>query len=72
MSVSEYLVRVRLKKAIGWLVYTDDPIKEIGFRAGFGGPERFSKVFRRWLKCSPRAFRERYRYGNLSEHEGSS
>jgi len=67
MPFSEYLVRVRLKKAIGGLVYTDDPIKEVGYRAGFGGPERFSTVFRQWLRCSPRSFRSRYRYGELTK-----
>ncbi len=62
LSFHEYLLRVRLKKAIRSLVYTDDPIKEVGFRVGFARPEQFSRVFTRWIHCSPRAFREQYRY----------
>jgi AraC-like DNA-binding protein len=71
MSFSEYLVRVRLKQAIGGLIYTDDPIKAVAFRAGFAGPERFARVFRSWLQCSPRAFRARYRYGELDAKQDS-
>ena len=62
LSFHEYLLRVRLKKAIRLLVYTDYPIKEVGFRVGFVRPEQFSRVFTRWLHCPPRAFREQYRY----------
>jgi AraC-like DNA-binding protein len=69
MSFSEYLVRVRLKQAIAGLIYTDDPIKAVAFRAGFAGPERFARVFRNWLKCSPKAFRARYRYGELKTNQ---
>lgn len=50
VSFAEYLVRVRLQKAIRWLVYTDNPIKEVGYRARFGRPERFSRVFRQWIR----------------------
>ena len=70
VSFSEYLVRVRLQAAIRWLVYTDDPIKAIGYRAGFGRPERFSRVFRQWVQCSPRVFRTRYRYGETGSQVG--
>lgn len=58
----EYLLRVRLKKAIRLLVYSDDPIKEVGFQVGFPRPEQFSRVFTHWIHYSPRAFREQYRY----------
>ena len=72
VSFTEYLVRIRLQKAIRWLAYTDDPIKAIGYRAGFGRPERFSKVFRQWVQCSPREFRTRYRYGEIGSQGGTS
>lgn len=62
LSFHEYLVRVRLKKAVGLLVYTDDPIKAVAYRVGFGRPERLSRAFARWIRCSPRVFRDRYRY----------
>jgi len=62
VSFSGYLVSIRLKHAIRLLVYTNVPIKAAGYRAGFGSPERFSKVFRAWLHCSPTVFRIRYRY----------
>ncbi len=67
---SEYLLRVRLKHAIAGLVYTDDPIKAVAYRAGFSGPERFARVFRQWLQCSPRAFRARYRYSERMTQGG--
>lgn len=62
LSFHEYLLRARLKKAIRLLVYTYDPIKEVGYRVGFVRPQQFSRVFTRWLHSSPRVFREQYRY----------
>jgi AraC-like DNA-binding protein len=62
VSFSGYLVRLRLKHAIRWLVYTDLPIKAVGYGVGFGRPEHFAKVFGRWLQCAPTVFRIRYRY----------
>jgi AraC-like DNA-binding protein len=61
-SFADYLVRTRLKHALRLLIYTDDPIKHIGYRTGFRSPQNFCKVFARWLHCSPTVFRERYRY----------
>ena len=62
LSFHEYLLQVRLKKAIRLLVHSDYPIKAVGYWVGFGSPEQFSKVFTRWIRCTPRAFREQYRY----------
>jgi AraC-like DNA-binding protein len=66
VSFSGYLVRIRLKHAIRMLVYTDLPIKAIGYRVGYRRPERFAKVVRQWLQCSPTAFRTLYRYQLLA------
>src|SRR3972149_5952274 len=59
--------RCWLKHAIRLLVYTDLPIKAVGYGVGFGRPEHFAKVFGQWLQCAPTVFRIRYRY----QHTGS-
>lgn len=52
-----YLIELRLAKAIELLESTDEPVGSIAARVGFNQLSYFGKVFRRKMGCSPRAYR---------------
>ena len=55
---SEYLTRVRMQAAEGFLLKTDLSVSEIACRCGFSGSNYFGDVFRRCYGISPSAFRK--------------
>ena len=57
-SPSRYLESLRIWKAQELLIGTAKSVKEISQEVGFGDPLYFSRVFRRKLSLSPRAFRK--------------
>lgn len=54
----EYLVRLRIQKAMDMLRNTDLSITEIALEVGFNDSNYFTRQFRRILGESPRAFRQ--------------
>ncbi|HEX9757748.1 MAG TPA: AraC family transcriptional regulator [Nitrospiria bacterium] len=56
----EFILKVRVQKAICLLMESEKGIKEISFEVGFSRPEVFSRAFRRMAGCSPREFRNHY------------
>jgi len=54
----EYQRRLRLEKAVHLLSTTAMPIGEISLACGFSCGNYFDKVFRKYLKMSPKKFRE--------------
>lgn len=54
----EWLRRERLRKAKELLLTTAQPVGEVGYRVGYPDPFHFSKLFKRHVGQSPRAFRE--------------
>jgi AraC-like DNA-binding protein len=59
MNVSpwNFLMRVRMEKACGLLTNTTKSIREIASATGFQDPLYFSKVFKKYSKRSPLAYR---------------
>lgn len=57
----QYLTLLRLNKAIALMEDTNLNINEIGAKVGVPEAAHFSKLFRRYLGSSPRAWRERPR-----------
>jgi AraC-like DNA-binding protein len=53
----EYLVRLRIQKAMELLRTTDRTITEIAMDVGFNDSNYFARQFRRLTDRSPRAFR---------------
>lgn len=56
LSPLEYLIQVRIDRAIELLRNTDLSVKEIAFACGFHSPQYFSRVFRRRIGRSPKSF----------------
>lgn len=58
INFHQYVLLLRMNRAIPLLVSTRKSIKEITYDTGFSSPEVFSKAFKRLLGCSPRAYRQ--------------
>ena len=54
----EYLVRLRIQRAMELLRNTDLPITEIAMEVGFNDSNYFTRQFRKALQISPRAYRQ--------------
>jgi AraC family L-rhamnose operon transcriptional activator RhaR len=57
-SVAAYIVRARLDRACGLLLHTDLPIKEIAAAVGYPDVHYFTRVFTRYFRCPPGAYRQ--------------
>lgn len=53
----EFVRRIRLERAAYRLSFTDRPIGDVAFEAGYGAPEAFTRAFREAYGESPSAFR---------------
>lgn len=58
ISLSEYLVKVRMKKAHELLVATDYKISEIALKVGYKDAAYFIRMFKREMGLSPNKFRQ--------------
>jgi AraC-like DNA-binding protein len=55
-SPYHYLIRKKISRTAEWLVVEGCRVQEVAERAGFGDPYHFSRVFKREMGQSPRAF----------------
>jgi YesN/AraC family two-component response regulator len=53
-----YLQRYRIEKSLDYLSNSNDSITEIASRVGFPDSNYYSKIFAKYKKCSPRAYRK--------------
>lgn len=59
-TIHSYVKRVRMERAMGLLRYTNSPITEIGFDAGFETTSAFTKAFNQFTGVSPSKYRRLY------------
>lgn len=64
----EYTLRLRLNRAAGLLVTTDDTILDIALVCGFESHEVFLRAFRRGFGITPSAYRKRGIVGDAAQH----
>ncbi len=58
IPLGRYLQNYRLNRAMALLRTTKVPISEISDEAGFGSPQAFSRIFKKELGHTPRAYRQ--------------
>ena len=58
MSVSDYILSIRLKKAIELMTDLERNISDVAYEVGFSDPNYFSKVFKKMYKKTPSAYRK--------------
>lgn len=56
-SPAQLFARFKVQKAVQLLLHTRRPVKEIAYELGFENPYHFSRVFKRYCRKSPVAFR---------------
>ena len=54
----EYLTGLRMNHAKGQLLESDKSIKEVCHESGYGDPNYFSRIFKKWVGVTPTEFRE--------------
>ena len=55
---TQWLLKLRMRKAMEFLMRTDLTIAEVAASVGFGDPLYFSRLFSRVTGCSPRKYRD--------------
>ncbi|MFC4619344.1 response regulator [Camelliibacillus cellulosilyticus] len=58
MTFVDYLTKIRMNQAKMLIASTDRSLKEICFEVGYKDPNYFSRVFKKWVKVSPKKYRE--------------
>jgi AraC-like DNA-binding protein len=71
LSIVEYLNYYRISRATELLVRSDAPVGEIAGCTGFDTISYFNKIFRRYMHCTPGAFRRAQR-GQAAERAGET
>lgn len=66
-SLFDYLLHYRIRQSIGLLTRGRDSITDISWQCGFSSPAYFSKLFRKFMGCTPREYARGARGKNLSE-----
>ncbi len=60
ISPWEYLTRYRVRQAQSFIRLSGESISEIAARVGYNDPAYFSRVFKQYVGCSPRAYRDQH------------
>lgn len=61
MTVSEYLIRIRIGQAARLLVDTTNTVREIAYACGFNNISNFNRLFLKFKQLTPNEFRQTYR-----------
>jgi len=57
-SLGDFIIRMRMEKAVYMLKSTNKKIYEITTELGYQNPQYFSKIFRKYYGCTPNEFRD--------------
>lgn len=60
MSIKDYLIKLRVKLSAAMLRDTMLPISEIMRRVGFNEANHFSRIFKKYMTCSPSDYRKKF------------
>ncbi len=61
LSITEFINEYRVEKACLDMLYTDKNITEIAMENGFNNIQYFSRVFKQFMKCSPKQYQQNAR-----------
>lgn len=68
-SFTQFLIDMRIGYACKLLLDTDDPVSQIAFLAGFNNLTNFNRLFKKYRKCTPMAYRQRFKEKNTFDWE---
>ena len=61
LTVSEYLIKIRIGQAARLLVDTTNTVREIAYACGFNNISNFNRLFLKFKQLTPNEFRQTYR-----------
>lgn len=61
MNYTDYLNRYRIEKACRDLIYSTKNVTEIATENGFNNIQYFSKIFRKYMECTPKQYQKKWR-----------
>lgn len=61
MNYTDYLNRFRIEKACRDLIYTNKNVTEIATENGFNNIQYFSKIFKKYMECTPKQYQKKWR-----------
>lgn len=64
---NEFILSIRIKQAATMIELGTYNISEIGYKVGFKDPSYFSKIFKKHLKVTPRAYSEKFKNSSSSQ-----
>lgn len=67
-SPFDFLLRYRIEQSLALLQDNDLSITEIAIQVGFSGPSYYAEVFKRYMLCSPTAYRKKHLQKTNSEN----
>jgi AraC-like DNA-binding protein len=59
ITISEYILREKVKLARNLLIYSEYTIENIGLYLGFSSQSHFGKVFKKYTGMTPNIYRKR-------------
>lgn len=64
MNYTDYLNKYRVEKACRDLIYTDKNVTEIATENGFNNIQYFSKIFKKYMECTPKQYQKQWNLAN--------
>jgi len=61
MNYTDYLNRFRIEKACRDLIYSSKNVTEIATENGFNNIQYFSKIFKKYMECTPKQYQKKWR-----------
>lgn len=62
MNYTDYLNRYRIKHSCRDLIFSDKNITEIATENGFNNIQYFSKIFKKYMECSPKQYQKKWKF----------
>lgn len=63
-TVHKYVKRLRIQRAAGKLLYTNQPVTEIALDSSYDTPSAFTKAFKQFMGTAPKRYRALYKAVN--------
>ena len=60
-SLFDYLLHYRIRQSLPLLTMGKDSITDISIQCGFSSPSYYTKLFRRFMDCTPREYMASHR-----------
>lgn len=61
MNYTDYLNRYRIERACRDLIFSDKNITEVATENGFNNIQYFSRIFKRYMNCSPKQYQKKWK-----------